>query len=312
MAQTDRSGWWQRFSQRVEKGTRVFSEGLDDLLLGAPTLTPEFYQRLEELLLGADLGAATTRRVLQELEAGLAPARVRNRADAVALLQRQLLQAMEARPRALRLDAKPSVILVLGVNGSGKTTTIGKLAHRLSQDGHRPLLGAADTYRAAAIEQLQIWGDRANAPVIAHKPGSDPGAVAYDAVEAARARGCDVVLIDTAGRLHTNANLLEELRKVARVVGRAAPGAPQETLLVLDANFGQNALTQAQRFHEAVRLTGLVVAKMDGTARGATLIAIEEALKVPVKLVGIGEDLGDLNYFEPKEYLRALFKGSAE
>ncbi len=304
--------WWARFAGRVERATRAFSEGLEDLALGPPSLGADFYDRLEELLLAADLGADTTERILQNLESEVAIERVRTPAGAIELLQRQLLAILQQRDRSLNLRGSPSVFLVLGVNGSGKTTTIGKLAYRLRQEGHRPLLAAADTYRAAAIEQLQIWGTRAEAPVVAHQAGSDPGAVAFDAVAAARARGNDVVIVDTAGRLHTSRNLMEELRKVHRVAGRAAEGAPQETLLVLDANFGQNALQQARLFHAAVPLTGLVMAKMDGTARAGTLIAIEEALQVPVKLAGIGEDIADLNYFDPAQYLHALFRGVSD
>ncbi len=307
MSQEPTARWWGRFAQRVERASRSFAQGLEDLALGPVTLSPEFYQHLEELLVSADLGPSLTERVLAELEAEVAREHVRTRADAIALLERQLLASMQTRARDLRLDGAPTVMLLLGVNGSGKTTTVGKLAYRLKQDGHRPLCAAADTFRAAAIEQLEIWARRAGCPVVAHQAGSDPGAVTFDAVEAARARGCDVVLVDTAGRLHTSANLLEELRKVHRVAARAAPGAPQETLLVLDANFGQNALHQAQLFNQAVRLSGLVMAKMDGTARGGTLLAIEEALQVPVKVAGIGEDLEDLNYFDPARYLETLF-----
>lgn len=306
------AGWWSRFAERLERATRAFSDGLQDLALGPALLDAEFYQRLDDLLIAADVGVQTTQRLLQELEADVGRERVRTRPEALGLLQRRLLVTLQARARALRLDGEPSVILVLGVNGTGKTTTIGKLGHRLKQAGHRPLFAAADTYRAAAIDQLQVWASRASCPIVAAAPGADPGAVAYDSVEAARARGCNVVIVDTAGRLHTSANLLEELRKVHRVLARATRGAPQETLLVLDANFGQNALQQARLFHQAVALTGLVIAKMDGTARGGTLIAIEEALHVPVKLVGIGEQLGDLNYFDPAAYLATLFRDVLE
>jgi len=304
------TGWWARFASRVDRATRAFSEGLEDLALGPPSLDADFYQRLEELLVAADLGVETTRRILQGLESEVAVQRVRTPAGAIELLQRQLLAILQPRNRRLNLGGSPSVILVLGVNGSGKTTTIGKLAYRLRQEGRRPLLAAADTYRAAAIEQLQIWGTRAETPVLAHQAGSDPGAVTFDAIAAARARGHDIVIVDTAGRLHTSRNLMEELRKVQRVAGRAADGAPQETLLVLDANFGQNALQQARLFHAAVPLSGLVMAKMDGTARAGTLIAIEEALQVSVKLAGIGEGVADLNYFDPAQYLQALFRGA--
>jgi fused signal recognition particle receptor len=222
---------------------------------------------------------------------------------------REILQAqMSERRRDLNLDGNPAVFLVVGVNGSGKTTTIGKLAHLLRAEGHRPLLAAADTYRAAATEQLKLWAERAGVDVVAHKPGADPGAVAFDAVQAARARRSDVVIVDTAGRLHTRTDLMEELRKVRRVIERLDPNAPQEVLAVLDAHIGQNSAQQVKVFQEAIGLTGLVVTKMDGSARAGVVLNIEEELRVPVKLVGIGEGLDDLNRFDAAEYLRVLLQ----
>ena len=209
----------------------------------------------------------------------------------------------------LRLDARPSVVLVVGVNGNGKTTTIGKLAHRLRTEGGSVLVAAADTYRAAAIEQLRVWAERAKAPVVAHQHGADPGAVVYDAIQAGVARGIEVILVDTAGRLHTKAPLMEELKKIQRVVQRLVPDGPHETLLVLEAPTGMNALTQARAFHDALGVTGLVLTKLDGTARGGTLLAIEAELGIPVKLVGMGEGIDDLNVFDPRAYLDALFAG---
>jgi len=200
------------------------------------------------------------------------------------------------------------VLLVVGVNGSGKTTTIGKLASLLQREGRRPLLAAADTYRAAAIEQLQLWGQRAQVEVVAHRPGSDPGAVAFDAVQAARARGADTVIIDTAGRLHTRTDLMEELRKVRRVLERLDERSPQEVLAVLDAHVGQNSAQQVKVFQEAIGLTGLAVTKMDGSAKAGVVLSIEEDLAVPVKLVGIGEGVDDLDRFDPGQYLDALLR----
>ena len=197
-------------------------------------------------------------------------------------------------------------MLVVGVNGSGKTTTVGKLASVLQGQGHRPLLAAADTYRAAAVEQLRSWGARTGSDVIAHRPGADPGAVTFDAVEAARARGKDVVLVDTAGRLHTRQDLLEELRKLRRVLQRLDSASPSEVLAVVDAHVGQNSANQVKVFSEAVNLTGLALAKMDGSARAGVLLAIEQELAVPVKLVGIGEDVDDLDFFDPEQYVAAL------
>src|SRR5438270_4120627 len=215
---------------------------------------------------------------------------------------------MRRRPRQLEFDGTPAVLLVVGVNGSGKTTTIGKLGDLLRREGWRPLLAAADTYRAAAIDQLKLWGQRAQVEVVAHRPGADPGAVAYDAVQAARARGANPVIIDTAGRLHTRTDLMDELRKVRRVLQRLDERAPQEVLAVLDAHVGQNSAQQVKVFQEAIGLTGLVVTKMDGSARAGVVLSIEAELSVPVKLVGIGEALDDLNRFDPEQYLDALLR----
>src|SRR5438128_10409819 len=215
---------------------------------------------------------------------------------------------MDGRSRDLDLEGAPAVVLVVGVNGSGKTTTIGKLAHLLRGEGRRPLLAAADTYRAAAIDQLRLWGDRAQVDVVANQPGSDPGAVAFDAVQAARARGVGPVIIDTAGRLHTRTDLMEELRKVRRVLQRLDPASPQEVLAVLDAHVGQNSAQQVKVFQEAIGLTGLAVTKMDGSARAGVVLSIEAELSVPVKLVGIGEGLDDLNRFDPGQHPDALLR----
>ncbi|MFN2568172.1 MAG: signal recognition particle-docking protein FtsY, partial [Candidatus Dormibacteria bacterium] len=200
----------------------------------------------------------------------------------------------------------------LGVNGSGKTTTLGKLAHRLTSEGRSVLIAAADTYRAAAIDQMRVWAERSRTAVVAHQPGADPGAVVYDAIEAGIARRIDVILVDTAGRLHTKANLMAELEKIRRVVVRSLPGGPQESLLVIEAPTGMNAMAQARAFHEAMQLTGIVLTKLDGSSRGGTVLAIEEELGVPVKLVGMGEGIDDLNVFDPGAYLDALFAGLLE
>lgn len=250
----------------------------------------------------------TTERVVEELRREAASAHLRFPADALAHLKDILARRMETMPRALNLKGSPAVILVVGVNGSGKTTTIGKLAYLLRGRGHRPLVAAADTYRAAAIDQLRLWAQRAGVEVVAQQPGADPGAVAFDAVDAARARGFGVVLVDTAGRLHTRQDLMEELKKVSRVVRRLDPEAPHEVLAVLDAHIGQNSAQQVKVFAEAIGLTGLALAKMDGTARAGVVLGIEEELGVPTKLVGIGEGLTDLDVFEPALYLDALLR----
>jgi fused signal recognition particle receptor len=221
---------------------------------------------------------------------------------ALAAILRETLGA----PRALQIDPPPAVVLMLGVNGSGKTTTIGKLAHRLQAEGRRVLLAAADTFRAAAIEQLEVWGERVGAEVVRHRAGSDPAAVVFDAAQAAAARRADVLIVDTAGRLHTKVNLMEELKKIDRVVARALPGAPVERLLVLDAGTGQNGLAQARHFHQAVDLTGAVLAKLDGTAKGGIVVAVAQQLKIPVVFVGVGEGVDDLVPFDPEAFAAAL------
>jgi fused signal recognition particle receptor len=303
--------WWRRFADRLESGRKASVADFRELF-GRPALDERFFDDLEETLLGADVGAGTTARVVERLKVAAAAAHLRSPDAALAYLKQALLAQMQGKDRDLRLDGQPAVVLVVGVNGSGKTSTIGKLAHRLRQSGKRPLIAAADTYRAAAIDQLRLWGAQAGTDVIAHQPGSDPGAVAFDAIQAARARGLDVVLVDTAGRLHTRTDLMDELRKIQRVIQRLDRAAPQEVLAVLDAHIGQNSAQQVRRFGEAVRLTGLVVTKMDGSARAGVVLSIEEDLQVPTKLVGIGEGLDDLNFFDPARYLDALLRPASD
>lgn len=275
---------------------------------GRSVLDATFWDQLEASLLAADVGVPTTERVLDHLRRDAAGARLRTPADALTYLKADLVGEMQGRTRSLDLDGSPAVILVVGVNGSGKTTTIGKLAALLRREGRHPLLAAADTYRAAAIDQLRLWGQRAHVDVVAHQPGADPGAVAFDAVHAARARNADVVIVDTAGRLHTRTDLMEELRKVRRVLERLDPKSPQEVLAVLDAHVGQNSAQQVKVFSEALALTGLAITKMDGSARAGVLLSIESELQVPVKLVGIGESIDDLNWFDPERYVEALLR----
>ena len=223
---------------------------------------------------------------------------------------KEIIAQMLAGDEALNLSTKPSIILVIGVNGVGKTTTIGKLAHNLHEDGKKVLLAAADTFRAAAIDQLQIWADRAGVDLVKHGEGSDPAAVVFDAINAGKARGCDVVICDTAGRLHNKKNLMDELSKIARVIDREAPGCAKEVLLVLDATTGQNALNQAKLFQEAAGLTGIILTKLDGTARGGVVIGIKEELNIPIKYIGVGEQIDDLRPFDSKEFVEALFEDS--
>jgi fused signal recognition particle receptor len=303
----ERRGFWKRFSRTLEAGRQAYVADLKEVF-GRPALDETFWDDLEATLIAADVGVPMTERVVGELRGEAAGAHLRSPAQALGYLKSALLKEMTPRSRALNLDASPAVILVLGVNGSGKTTTIGKLAHLLRNEGRQPLLAAADTYRAAAIDQLRLWAERAQVEMVAHQPGSDPGAVAFDAVQAARARNASPVIIDTAGRLHTRTDLMEELRKVRRVLQRLDERSPHEILAVLDAHIGQNSAQQVKVFQEAIGLTGLAVTKMDGTARAGIVLSIEAELSVPVKLVGIGEGLEDLNRFDPEQYLDALLR----
>jgi fused signal recognition particle receptor len=304
---SERQGFWKRFSKTLDAGRQAYVADIKEVF-GRPALDATFWDDLEASLIAADAGVPTTERVIADLRQQAAGAHLRTPTDALSHLKAGLLRQMAGRPRELNLQGAPAVVLVVGVNGSGKTTTIGKLAHLLRSEGRRPLLAAADTYRAAAIEQLRLWGERAQVEVVAHQPGADPGAVAFDAVQAARARGKDPVIIDTAGRLHTRTDLMEELRKVRRVLQRLDEHAPQEVLAVLDAHVGQNSAQQVKVFQEAIGLTGLAVTKMDGSAKAGVVLSIEEDLSVPVKLVGIGEGLDDLNRFDPGQYLDALLR----
>lgn len=305
---SDNTGWFQRLKEGLTKTRDQWVEQVDEILLGKKTLDPETREDLEALFLAADLGVQTTERLLLSVEENMIRSDLADLQGVRHGLQREVLRILESVPQGLRLEGdRPVVWLIIGVNGAGKTTTIGKLAARFRQEGRSVLAVAGDTFRAAAIEQLHIWGDRAGVPVLSSQPGADPAALAHDAIAAAKARNIDLVLIDTAGRLHTKVNLMEELKKVCRVLSRAHPGAPHETLLVLDATTGQNALQQARLFHEAVGVTGLVLAKLDGTAKGGVVIGITQELGLPVKLLGVGEGVGDLQEFDPSAFVEALF-----
>lgn len=263
---------------------------------------PEFYEALEAALLQADVGVSTTEAIIQQLRDR------RNGRDAPALRRalREIMRGMLGEPSPLVLEPAPAVILVLGVNGAGKTTSIGKLAHRLTARGKKVLLAAADTFRAAAIDQLVLWGERAGVDVVKHASGADPAAVVYDAIAAVKGRGIDVLIADTAGRLHTKVNLMEELKKINRVVSRELPNSATERLLVVDASTGQNAIAQARLFHEAVQLTGLILAKLDGSAKGGAVLAVARELGLPVKFAGVGEAPDDLEPFDPQRFVDAL------
>jgi fused signal recognition particle receptor len=303
-------GWFQRLNDGLSKTRHAVRQSLDRFLGRTPD--PALLEELEAALLSADLGARVVDRLMRQVNERARGAEAATPDGLQNVLSRALYDVLRqvSSPTLEQLIAegpKPFVILAVGVNGVGKTTTIAKMAQRLAQGGRQPLLVAGDTFRAAAIDQLQVWADRIGAKVIRQRHGADPAAVAFDGIAAAKARSADVVLIDTAGRLHTKSNLMDELRKVKRVIGQELPGAPHEVLLVLDATVGQNALAQARQFHEAVGVTGLVLTKLDGTARGGIVVAVAEEFKIPVRLVGVGEGIEDLQDFNPEAFIAALF-----
>jgi len=293
--------------QSLEKARGGFFGAVRTLFQARRELDESFWDELEERLLQADVGAHTTADLVDLLREQHDRRGFESPEQAERALQAELVKLLGSENSALNLPAPLAVVLVVGVNGVGKTTSIAKLAHYLTEAGRKPLLVAGDTFRAAAIDQLKVWGDRVHVPVVAQGPGSDPSAVVFDGIQAAQGRGADVVVIDTAGRLHTKVNLMEELKKVHRVIQRQIPDAPHETLLVLDAVTGQNALIQAKTFAQTVGVTGLVLAKLDSSAKGGVVFSIAQELGIPIKLVGTGEKVGDLAPFDPQEFVAALF-----
>ncbi len=301
------SGFFSRLREGLRKTREGFRGRLEEFFGGAP-VDEGLLNTLEEALLASDLGPATTAAILEPVRAAFQRQGATTAEAMRALLAERVAELLRVGSPPLPAPAEPPhTTLFLGVNGSGKTTTIAKLAKRYRDAGDRVILAAGDTFRAAAIEQLQIWGRRVGAEVIAHRPGADPAAVVFDACKAATARGSQRLLIDTAGRLHTRQNLMEELKKIHRVIAREVPGAPHETLLVLDATTGLNAIAQAREFHHAVGVTGLIIAKLDGTAKGGAVVAIAQALQLPVRYVGVGESPEDLQPFDSHEFATALF-----
>lgn len=301
-------GFFARLRDGLAKTRTSFVSRIDNLLSSHKTVDEDLFERLEELLIQSDVGVNTTLRLVDDLREDVKAQKITDPTEVRPILQQKIHEILTTHGGELELATpSPSVILVVGVNGAGKTTTIGKLAHRFKSQGLKVVLGAGDTFRAAAIEQLEIWADRVGVDMIKHQPGSDPAAVAFDAIQAGRARNADVVIIDTAGRLQTKTNLMRELEKIGRVVERELGQKATETLLVVDATTGQNALSQAKLFSEAVDLTGLVLTKLDGTAKGGIIVAIAAELELPVKLIGIGEAYDDLRDFDPDEFVSALF-----
>ncbi len=302
-----KTGFFARLKSGLQKTRHSMAAGLDSVVHGKAKVGPELLDELEEVLLTADVGFQTVQEILDRLRDDVAKNRIRNQEEIRRSLQSLLVEILQANKSDWSVPENvPQVILVIGINGSGKTTTIGKLAQRWKSEGQEVMIAASDTFRAAAVEQLQILADRAGVSCISQKTGSDPSAVAFDAVQAAVARKMDVVLVDTAGRLQTNINLKEELKKVKRVIGKVLPGAPHHTLLVLDASIGQNSISQAKLFHEALKIDGLVMTKLDGTSKGGVLFHISRELKIPVRFIGLGEKPEDLQPFEAAAFVNAL------
>ena len=302
-------GLFERMKEAVARTRENLSERIDEAVAFSKEIDRHTLDDLEATLIGADLGSATTHQVLENLRERADRRQIRNVEELKRLLREELLAILNAAntPPVEREEGVPEVVLVVGVNGTGKTTTIGKLAQTLRSDGKTVLLCAADTFRAAAIEQLEVWGQRTGVEVIRTKAGGDPAAVLYDALEAANARHIDCVIVDTAGRLHTKSNLMQELEKMRRTAQRLIPGAPHEVLLVIDATTGQNGLQQAKLFTDAAAVTGVVLTKLDGTAKGGVVVAIARELGLPVRYVGVGEKASDLLPFDPKEFVDSLF-----
>jgi fused signal recognition particle receptor len=311
--QRERAGLLRRFRRNLGKARAAVADQLKAAIYVG--VDRRLYEQVEELLIAADVGVDGTIKIVDELEQRCTAKKIEAREpflDELAGVMAGVLRPDDPEAQRIDVSAQPTVILMVGVNGTGKTTTIGKIAWRLKEMGKTPLMVAGDTFRAAAVEQLSIWADRVGCEIVKQAEGGDPAAVVYDGVAAARSRGADVVLVDTAGRLHTQINLMRELEKVRRVIEKQLPGAPHETLLVLDATTGQNGLRQAREFQQSVDVSGVVLTKLDGTAKGGIVVAIHESLRIPIKLIGVGEQLEDLRPFEAEIFARAIFGGDGQ
>ncbi len=304
-------GFFTRITEGLKKTRESMMRRLDEVAASFGKIDQELFDEIEEVLILADVGVATSQKIVEELKAAVKEKAIADPAQVKGEL-RQIVSRMLEGGEEMHLSTKPSIVLVIGVNGVGKTTTIGKMASYYVSQGKKVILGAADTFRAAAIEQLQVWADRAGVDLIKHGEGADPAAVVFDTIHAGMARGADLIICDTAGRLHNKKNLMDELGKIARVVSREAEGCDLETLLVVDATTGQNGVNQARLFQEAAGITGIVLTKLDGTAKGGVVIAIKDSLQIPIKFIGVGEGLEDLRPFVPEEFVQALFAGDEE
>lgn len=301
-------GFFDKIKKGLERTKKSLIKNIETVVIGYAKIDEDFLDDLEAVLLSGDLGVRTTDYLMHQIRRGVTEGRISDTREVMPYMQKLVADMLREEPKAPEEPHHPEVWLIVGVNGVGKTTTIGKLSSQLHKEGKKVLLAASDTFRAAASEQLTIWAERTGADIVKHAEGADPAAVAFDAVSAAKARGADIVLIDTAGRLQTKVNLMEELKKISRVVKKVVPDAPHQTLLVLDATTGQNAVSQAKSFGEIVPLTGVVLTKLDGTAKGGVVLSITEELHVPVKYIGLGEREDDLQKFNPDEFARALFE----
>lgn len=301
-------GFFDKLKAGLEKTRKSFTDKIEQLIIGYATIDDEFLDDLEAVLLSADVGVHTTAKLMSDIRSGIKSKEIESPEQLRPFLQAKISAILsEGVNKNTVASQPPTIIMVVGVNGVGKTTTIGKLGNYYQEQGHKVILAAGDTFRAAAIDQLEIWGQRIGAEVIKHSEGSDPAAVAFDAVQSAKAKKADVLIIDTAGRLHTKSNLMEELKKIKRVISREIPEAPHETLLVLDATTGQNAINQAKIFGEATPVSGVVLTKLDGTAKGGVVVGMKAELSLPVKWIGVGEGINDLRPFVAEEFSQALF-----
>jgi len=307
----EKKGFFRRLSEGLSKTRNSIVSGIDSIFRGFSAIDDDFYEELEEILIMSDVGINATTKIIDNLKEKVKETKTKDPSECRKLLMDSMKEQMSVPEDAYDFEHKKSVVLLIGVNGVGKTTSIGKLAGQLKADGKKVLVAAADTFRAAAIEQLTEWAHRAEVDIIAQKEGSDPAAVVFDAVTAAKARNTDVLLCDTAGRLHNKKNLMEELKKIDRVIEREYPGCHRETMVVLDGTTGQNALVQAKEFNAAAAIDGIILTKLDGTAKGGIALAIQAELSVPVKYIGVGEHMEDLQKFDPDAFVDALFDGIA-
>jgi fused signal recognition particle receptor len=300
-------GLFDRLKEGLSKTRKGITQKVDQILVAFGKIDDELFEELEEALITSDIGVDTSLKIIQGVKKKVRENKITDPLKVKELIKEELLEMLGSEDNALDIEPSPAVIMVIGVNGVGKTTSIGKIAATLKKKGKKVMLAAADTFRAAAIDQLQIWADRVGVEIIKQAEGSDPASVIYDAIHAAKARRADVLICDTAGRLHTKKNLMEELKKISRIIEREMPGARRENLLVLDATTGQNAVSQAKTFSEVADLTGIVLTKLDGTAKGGIVISIKSELNIPVKLIGVGEQIDDLQQFNARDFVEALF-----